>query len=198
MSAEAEKDIITNLTEAVETLTRNNVSLMKQLRDAMKINPEMAKKLNLNAAQAQEPENKRLVEKERKNAAFERNLDIDGYLWTHKFRVTKRHSRQTLSSPLAGHQRTASQKISWETARQANNTRGWGWKPIKLVNILYSIIHPSTSRSNESAISDIGAPVHYLKADAPHALSMRTVAPIQVKQINIQILQSPKGCRLAS
>ena len=50
------KDIVTNMTEAVETLMRNNASLTTQLMDAMKINLEMDKTINLEATQAQEPE----------------------------------------------------------------------------------------------------------------------------------------------
>ena len=67
---------------------------------------------------------------------------------------------------------------------------------LKLVNKIYSIVHPSTSRSDTSAIYDIGASGHYLKADAPHDLALRPVATIQVKQPNGKILQSTKGCRL--
>ena len=45
----------------------------------MKINLDMAKILNLKAIQAQELEDKRLKEIERKKAAFERNLELDSY-----------------------------------------------------------------------------------------------------------------------
>ena len=63
MTAVADKDIVTKLTEAVEVLTRNNASLTTQLSNAMTINLDMAKKLNLEATQAQKPEDKRLVDK---------------------------------------------------------------------------------------------------------------------------------------
>ena len=78
MEAVAEKDIVTKLTEAVKTLTRNNASLTTQLRDAMKTNLDMAKTVNFKAAQAQEPEDKRLTEKARRHSVFERNLVRDG------------------------------------------------------------------------------------------------------------------------
>ena len=76
----------------------------------MKINLDMAKKLNLKATQGQESENKILVEKSIKKAAFERNLDSNIYCWTHGFKVTKGHSSQTCLLPATGHQRTASRK----------------------------------------------------------------------------------------
>ena len=42
-----------------------------------------------------------------------------------------------------------------------------GVDKLKLVNKLYSVVHPSTYRSNASAISDTGASGNYLKVDAP-------------------------------
>ena len=99
------KDILTKLGEAVEALTRNNAYLTTQLRNATKINLEMSKKINLKATQAQEYEDKILAEKSRRNAAFENNLDSDGYCWTHGFRVTKRNSSQTCSSPAVDHKK---------------------------------------------------------------------------------------------
>ena len=45
MAAGAYKNIVTKLTEGVEKLKKNNKSLTMQLRDAMKINLEMARKL---------------------------------------------------------------------------------------------------------------------------------------------------------
>ena len=51
MAAVANKDIVANLTEAVETLTTKNASLMMQLSNAMKINLEMSKNINLKATQ---------------------------------------------------------------------------------------------------------------------------------------------------
>ena len=50
---------------------------------------------------------------------------------------------------------------------------------------------------NTSAIADTGASGNYLKANAPHEIVIKLVAPIQVKQPNGQILKSAKGCRLA-
>ena len=73
LAAETDKDIVAKLTEAVEAMTCNNVSLTTQLRNAMKINLEMAKKLNLKAIQT--PEDKQMVDKAKRKAAFERNLD---------------------------------------------------------------------------------------------------------------------------
>ena len=52
---------------------------------------------------------------------------------------------------------------------------------LKLVNNLYYILHPSKYRSNASTIYDTCASGHYLKADAPHDLAIRKVAPIQSK-----------------
>ena len=122
MAFGADKDIVTKLTEAVETLTINNASLTTQLRGAMKINLEMAKKLNINATQAQDPEYTSLAEKASKKSVFESNLDPKGYCCTHGFRATKRHRIQTCSTPAAGHQKTASRKIAWGEASQSNDT----------------------------------------------------------------------------
>ena len=63
---------------------------------------------------------------------------------------------------------------------------------LKLVNKLYSIVHPSAYCSNASKIFDTGDLGQYLKADAPHDLASRPVAPIQVKQPNGQVLHSTK------
>ena len=130
MAARAGKEIITNLTEVVETLPIKNASLTTQLSNTMIINLDMAKKLKIKATQAQDPEDKRMAEKSRKKSNFESKLDLDGYCWTHRLRVTNRNIRQTCSTPVAGNQRTASRKISWEEARQANDTSGWGWKSL--------------------------------------------------------------------
>ena len=65
---------------------------------------------------------------------------------------------------------------------------------LKLVNNLHFIVNPYTYLSNESAISDTGASGHYLKAEAPNELASGPVAPIKVKQPNVQILNSTKGC----
>ena len=110
MAAGAKRDIYTKLTEAVEQLTKNNASLTTQLSNAMKLNLDMANKLNLKATQGQDPEVKIMVEKERRKAIFERKLEPDGYCWTHGFRVTNKNSSQTCSTPAAGHQRTESRK----------------------------------------------------------------------------------------
>ena len=79
MAARSDKDIVTKLTEAVEQLTKNNASLMIQISDAMKLKLEMAKKLNIKAAQGQDPEVKLLEDKAKRKAAFERNLEPDSY-----------------------------------------------------------------------------------------------------------------------
>ena len=65
---------------------------------------------------------------------------------------------------------------------------------LNLVSKLYSIFNPSTFRSNTSEISDTGASGNDLKADAPHDLASKPVAPIQANQPNGQILRSTKGC----
>ena len=69
-----------------------------------------------------------------------------------------------------------------------------GGDKLKFVNNLYCIVNPSTSLSNASEIDDAGASGHYLKAEAPHDIASRSVAPIQLKQPNGQILYSTKGC----
>ena len=101
---------------------------MTQLSNTIKLNLEMSKKLNLKATQGQDSEVKIMAEKAKRKVVFEKNLDPYGYCWTHGFRVTKRHSSQTFSVPVAGHQRTASLNVSWEEARQENYTAGWGWE----------------------------------------------------------------------
>ena len=93
----------------------------------MKLNLDMAKKLNLKATQGQYLEVKILAEKSKRKSSFESNMDPYGYFWTHGFRVNKRHRIQTCSTLAAGHQRTASRKLSLEEARQANDTARWGW-----------------------------------------------------------------------
>ena len=61
----------------------------------MKLDLDIAKKLNLKATQVQDCELKIMSEKAKRKSAFERNLNPDSYFWTHRFRVTKRHSRKT-------------------------------------------------------------------------------------------------------
>ena len=53
IAAVSNKYIVTKLTEAVEALTRKNAPLTTKLSNAMKINLDMDKKLNLNATKAQ-------------------------------------------------------------------------------------------------------------------------------------------------
>ena len=122
MVATADKYIVARLMEAVESLTRNNVSLMTQFRDTMKNNVDMAKKLNINPTQ--DPELKKLADKAKRKAEFKKNLDPDVYCWTHRFWVTKRHSSHTCCVPAAGHQRVATRKISWGAERPGNDTMG--------------------------------------------------------------------------
>ena len=107
-AAGADRYILNKVTEVVEKLTKNNASLTTQLSNAMKLNIEIAKRINIKYTQGQYLEVKILVEKEKIKAAFIRKLDPDGYCWTHGFRVTKRHKSQTCSTPAAVHQRTAS------------------------------------------------------------------------------------------
>ena len=79
MALVVNKDIVAKLIEAVEQLTIKNAYLTTKLSNAMKLNLEMAKKLNLEATQAQDPEAKILMDKAKRKAAFESNLDSDGY-----------------------------------------------------------------------------------------------------------------------
>ena len=95
MAAGSDKDIVTKLREALEQLTKKNASIKTQLSDAMKLNLEMCKKLNLKFTQGQYHEVKILVDNAKKKASFESKLDPDGYCWSHGFRVTKRNSSQT-------------------------------------------------------------------------------------------------------
>ena len=111
----------------MEQLTKNNASLTAQISELMKINLDMAKNLDIKAAQVKDPEGKILVDKANRNAAFERNLDPEGYCWTHGFRVTKRHSSQTCSTPAGGHQNTATQKkTGGQCGRQVTQRDGGG------------------------------------------------------------------------
>ena len=111
--------------EAVEAFTRENVSLMTKLRDAININAEMANKINIKPTQ--DPEEKKLADKAKRKVAFEKNLDLDGHCYTHGFRFKKRHSIQTCLAPAAGHQRAETIKISWGAERMGNDTMGLIW-----------------------------------------------------------------------
>ena len=53
MAVVADTEIFTNLTEAVKSLTRNNVYPTTQLSNTMKINLEMAMNINIKATQSQ-------------------------------------------------------------------------------------------------------------------------------------------------
>ena len=66
----------------------------------------------------------------------------------------------------------------------------------KLVNNLYSLLTTYSYHSKKSAISDTSESGHYLKANTTHDIAIQTVAPIQLKQLNVQILQYTKVCRL--
>ena len=72
-----------------------------------------------------------------------------------------------------------------------------GVDKLKLVNNLYSVVNPSSSRNDESGIDDTGASGNYLKADVSHEFASWPVVPIQEKQPNVQVLHSTKVCRLA-
>ena len=61
---------------------------------------------------------------------------------------------------------------------------------------LYYLLPTSTSNRYISAIDYTGASRHHLKDNAPHDIAIHPVAPIQLKQPNVQILQSTKGRRL--
>ena len=65
-----DKDIVTNLTEAVDQLKINSVSLIKQLINAMKLNLDMDRELNIKATQSQDPEYKIMAEKAKRKATF--------------------------------------------------------------------------------------------------------------------------------
>ena len=49
-----DKDIVANLTEAVEQIPINNASLTTKLSDAMKLNLDMDNNINIKATQAQD------------------------------------------------------------------------------------------------------------------------------------------------
>ena len=139
-----------------------------------------------------------MTDKTSRKAVFAKNLDRDGYWWTHGFRFTKRHSIQTYLLSSAGHQRMASRKYIMGGGKAGKWHMGIGMKKLKLVNKLYSLIPPSTSHGNELAKADTGVSWHYLKADAPHDIAILPVSPINVKQPNGQILKSTKVYRLTS
>ena len=77
MVSVAYKDIVTRLSEAIKSLTQKNASLAAQLSDAIRLDLDMAKKLNFKLKQ--EHKDKRLAEKANRKSAFEKNLDVDGY-----------------------------------------------------------------------------------------------------------------------
>ena len=62
MAAGEENYIVAKLTELVEKLTNNKASSTAKHSDSMKINLEMAKKINLTAAQGKEPKGKILAD----------------------------------------------------------------------------------------------------------------------------------------
>ena len=122
MTAISEKDVASRLTEAFEALTQNNEPPTTQLSDAMKNNLDMTKKLKLKPTK--DPEEMKLADKSNRKAALGNNFDPYGYFWTHGFRGTKRHISQNYSAPVAGHQREATMKRSWEATRPGNDTMG--------------------------------------------------------------------------
>ena len=148
----------------------------------MKINLEMANKLNIKATQGQDLKGKLLADDSKRNIDFERNLYPYSYFWTHGFRVTNWHSSQTCSTPAAGHQRTTTQQNIMGGNKAGKENRGMGVDKLKLVNKLYYLVNTYISRSNASAIAGTFSLGHYLKADAPHDLASRRVASIHVEQ----------------
>ena len=74
----------------------------------MKLNLEMANKLNLKSTK--EPEDQKIVESSRRKVAFEKKIEQVCYCWAHIFGVKKSHSSRTFSSPAPGHQRVENQK----------------------------------------------------------------------------------------
>ena len=73
LAAVTDKYVVTRLTEVVRLLTRNNTPLTAQLSNAINMNLDMAKNPNLNPPQ--EPEDKIITEKSKRNAAFDKNID---------------------------------------------------------------------------------------------------------------------------
>ena len=59
MSAVTDKDTATRLSEVVEVLTHNNAYITAQLGNAIKLNLEMSKRLNLKPTQEKKLENSR-------------------------------------------------------------------------------------------------------------------------------------------
>ena len=127
LAAGAERDIVTKLKDAVEKLTKSNASLTTQLSDAMKLNLEMDKKLNLKATQGK-------ITKSRywRRSQIERPPLKITWTWT----ATSVHTGSELpigtTVRRAQHQRQATKgqqggNISREEARQTNDTTGWGW-----------------------------------------------------------------------
>ena len=68
----------------------------------------MSKKLNLKVTQ--NPDDKKLLYKTKKKSVFERNFDRKCYCWTHRYRVTNRHSSGIYSATVADHERKSRQK----------------------------------------------------------------------------------------
>ena len=64
-------------------MTKNNAALTRQLSDDMHLNLEMAKKVNVKTTQ--DSKDKKLKKKAKREMAFERNLDPEGFSWTHIF-----------------------------------------------------------------------------------------------------------------
>ena len=91
----------------------------------MKLDLEMDKKLNINPIQ--DPKEKKLADKVKRKAAFEKNLDPDGYFWTNGFWFMKRYSSQTCLVSAAGHHRAETRKLSWGESRPVNGTMRWIW-----------------------------------------------------------------------
>ena len=77
MAEVADREIITKLTEAVKSFTQNHVPLTAQLKNAINLNLEMAKELDIKPKQ--EPEEKIIIEKSKRKAEFEKNTDPEGY-----------------------------------------------------------------------------------------------------------------------
>ena len=83
----------------------------------------MSKKLNLKVTQ--NPDDKKLLYKEKKKSVFERNFDRKCYCWTHRYRVTNRHSSVSDSGRPRKKIKT---KISREEERLASDTGERVWK----------------------------------------------------------------------
>ena len=86
-------NIIAQLTEANEALTRANLTLTEQIK-------ELIQAMSSHDMQTTEKNDQKRTKVKR----FEEKLDPNGYCWTHGYKVSKGHSSHTCSSRAKGHQ----------------------------------------------------------------------------------------------